>query len=87
MSVPFEFAHLEGADLTEAHLEGAQINLAHLNGARLVEAHLEGVDLRRAIGLTLEQLAHIKTRRLRPYCTGSECGPSPFHEPSPASTP
>jgi hypothetical protein len=48
--------HLERAILWEAHLEGAILQEAHLEGATLREAHLEGAG-----GLTVEQLAAVKT--------------------------
>jgi hypothetical protein len=59
-------AHLEQADLKETHLEGAFLAGANLEGASFWEAHLEGAfldsanlkraDLRRAKGLTQEQI-------------------------------
>ena len=64
-------AHLEGAILRKAHLEGARLEGAclkkayledaHLEGTRLRKAHLEGANLRRATGLTREQLAEAIT--------------------------
>jgi hypothetical protein len=59
-------ANLTGADLSEAHLEGAFLWGAQLQGADLSEAHLDGAsfreaDLRDATGLTLKQLATVRT--------------------------
>jgi hypothetical protein len=49
-------AHLEQAILAEAYLESANLTSAHLEGAFLASAHLDGV-----IGLTVEQLATVRT--------------------------
>ena len=49
-------AHLEGAFLIGANLEGASLWEAHLEGAFLNDANLKGADLRRATGLTQEQI-------------------------------
>jgi Pentapeptide repeats (8 copies) len=59
-------AHLENAFLMYTHLEGAILTAARLNGAILNGAHLEGarfisVNLERVNGLTVEQLARVKT--------------------------
>jgi hypothetical protein len=53
----FRGANLVGADLMGAHLERANLYEANLEGAKLYETHLEGADLRKATGLTREQLA------------------------------
>jgi Pentapeptide repeats (8 copies) len=50
------YTHLEGANLAGAHLENAVLSRTHLEEANLAGAHLEGVW-----GLTVEQLAGVKT--------------------------
>jgi Pentapeptide repeats (8 copies) len=59
-------AHLEDAFLWHTHLEGAFLTAARLNGAILTGAHVEGaefegVHLEGVWGLTVEQLASVKT--------------------------
>jgi hypothetical protein len=49
-------AYLQGANLFAAHLQGAIFGDTHLQDANLRSAHLEG-----AIGLTVQQLADVKT--------------------------
>jgi Pentapeptide repeats (8 copies) len=56
MWADFRGAHLEGASLWSANLEAALFENVHLMGAFLGDARLEG-----ATGLTIEQLATVKT--------------------------
>jgi uncharacterized protein YjbI with pentapeptide repeats len=59
-------AHLEDVDLNSAYLQGADLRGTHLERAILRSAYLQGADLRGthlegARGLTVEQLATVKT--------------------------
>jgi hypothetical protein len=54
-------AHLQGTLLQAAHLQGALLGGAHLEGAKLKYAHLSDAYLEKADGLTVEQLASVKT--------------------------
>ena len=49
-------AHLERATLDNARLEAASLGAARLEGANLLGARLERAFLRKAIGLTQEQI-------------------------------
>jgi uncharacterized protein YjbI with pentapeptide repeats len=61
-------AHLDRAYLRGANFDGARLNGAYLTGAnfdgepRLDKANLDGADLRRAEGITKEQLEACKTK-------------------------
>jgi BTB/POZ domain-containing protein KCTD9 len=56
-----EKAFLIKANFKNAFLMEANLNGAYLNGADLENANLYKADLRNAIGLTLEQIASVKT--------------------------
>jgi Pentapeptide repeats (8 copies) len=50
-------ANLEGANLEQANLEGANLDGSNLKGANLLHTNLINTDLRKAIGLTRQQLS------------------------------
>jgi uncharacterized protein YjbI with pentapeptide repeats len=51
----------QGADLTGANLSKADLSKAELHGADLTSAKLAGANLTEAEGLSVEQLANVKT--------------------------
>jgi Pentapeptide repeats (8 copies) len=50
-------ANLEGANLSEANLEQANLEGSNLKGANLQQTNLINADLRKAVGLTRQQLS------------------------------
>jgi uncharacterized protein YjbI with pentapeptide repeats len=54
-------ADLHGADLLNANFSGANLTGVNLQGANLRDGNFQEADLRGAVGLTIEQLATVKT--------------------------